>query len=327
MARPQTDLVSRKATMTAHAATAEAAAPDLVSVLAASPQFAHDGICFAAQSSGLYRSNDGGWSWRRVSGAFAPDVPLATMTVAVSPTFASDVTVFAGASGGVLRSEDGGATWQIAQLPEPAPFVTALAISPEFDGDGTLFAGTLEDGVFRSEDRGRSWHAWNFGLLDPRVICLTISSGYARDETLFAGTGSGLFRSTNGGRSWRELALPAACAPVLSLALSAGGAALFAGTEGEGCFVSWDGGAVWAPLGGAALAGAAVNAIVPGPEFPASPELLVLLDDTLLLSRDGGVTWAERPHWPGVAAVLAPQGLGPDAPLLVGSLDGLVTRL
>ena len=37
-----------------------------VVALAASPDFARDGSCFAATMAGLYRSHDAGRSWRRV---------------------------------------------------------------------------------------------------------------------------------------------------------------------------------------------------------------------------------------------------------------------
>ena len=126
--------------------------------------------------------------------------------------------MFAGVPGGILRPVDGGECWFIATLPSPPPFVAALAISPNYAHDGTLFAATLEDGVFRSADRGGYWAAWNFGLLDLNVFALAVSPDYASDETLYVGTESGIFRSTNGGRAWRAVDFPADRAPVRSRA-------------------------------------------------------------------------------------------------------------
>jgi photosystem II stability/assembly factor-like uncharacterized protein len=310
--------------MTIDAPTSVAADADTVNALAASPWFERDGVCFAARNSGLYRSDDGGRSWRPAYDWLALDAPLATTAVAVSPAFEHDHTVFAGANGGVLRSLDGGATWRAAMLPEPPPLVTALAVSPSFADDGIVFAGTLEDGVFRSADRGGSWAAWNFGLLDLQVLCLAPSPDFARDEAIFAGTASGLFRSANGGRAWREVELPSEFTTVLSIAVSPAGAVLL-GTEADGLFCSDDRGRAWRRLGEDALRGA-LNAVVAAPGFPSAPELLVLLNDTLLASRDAGVSWSS---WPaegeaaaGIAAVAAPHGLGPSAPLLLGWIDG-----
>lgn len=319
----------------AYSATAEAGAStdtdlptDIVNGLAVSPHFARDGICFAARSTGLYRSDDGGGRWRLAYDSLGLAAPLATISVVVSPAFADDRTLFAGVNGGILRSTDGGAAWQIITLPEPAPLVTTLAVSPGFADDGLVFAGTLEDGVFRSSDHGRSWAAWNFGLLDRNVLTLAVSPHVAEDETLFAGTGSGLFRSSNGGRSWRELPLPVECATVLSVAVA--GATLVVGTEGTGCFASEDGGRSWRRLGQAALEGA-VNTIVSSQYGAADLRLLVLLDDTLVRSDDGGASWSA---WPpsgeapaGIAAVAATGGLEGGSALLAGLYDGAVVRL
>jgi photosystem II stability/assembly factor-like uncharacterized protein len=206
-------------------------------------------------------------------------------------------------------------------------------ISPDYTRDGILLAGTVEDGVFSSADRGGRWVAWNFGLLDLNIICLAISPAYAEDETLFAGTDSGIFYSTNGGRAWREAAFSLDLAPVLSLALSpnyASDGILFAGTESHGLYRSDDRGQTWIHLGEDAIPGA-VNSILLSPEFPARADLLVVLSERLLVSRDGGQSWVD---WApgldprqGLACVAAPQGLEPGAPLLVGLVNGGVMRI
>jgi photosystem II stability/assembly factor-like uncharacterized protein len=309
-------------------------AQDLVYGLAASPRFAQDGICFAARSSGLYRSDDGGANWHSAYDSLGLESPMATTAVVVSPGFESDRSLFAGAQGGVLRSVDGGENWNVALFPSPPPIVSTLVVSPNFTHDGTLFAGTMEDGVFRSADRGGRWSAWNFGLLDLNILCMAVSPAFATDETLFVGTESGVFRSTNGGRAWREVDFPTELAPVLSLALSPGyarDAVLFAGTESRGLFRSHDGGHTWEQLGEDVGSSDAVNGILLSPEFPAKPDILVALSTALLISRDGGQSWS---GWKaglaleqGVACVAAPQGLDPDALLLVGLVEGGVLQV
>jgi photosystem II stability/assembly factor-like uncharacterized protein len=191
----------------------------------------------------------------------------------------------------------------------------------------------MEDGVFLSSDRGRRYQRWNFGLLDLNVLALVISPDFADDETLFVGTESGIFRSTNGGRAWREVSFPIDYAPVISLALSpnyVNDGILFAGTESSGLFCSGDRGQTWECIGENAIVDA-VNAIVVSPEFPDTPSVLVALSTTLLISRDGGQSWADWREGldlaQGVSAVVAPQGLAPDAPLLVGLIGGDVLQL
>jgi photosystem II stability/assembly factor-like uncharacterized protein len=292
-------------------------------------------LCFAARPSGLSRSDDGGATWQDAYGSLSLKAPLPTAVVALSPQFATDQTVFAGVPGGILRSTDAGQTWAVSQLPSPPPFVTSLAVSPFYAHDGVVLAGTMEDGVYRSGDRGSHWEAWNFRLLDLNVLCLAMSSAYADDETVYAGTESGIFYSTNGGRAWRELDFSPDWAPVLSLAVSPHHAAdglLFAGTESAGLFASRDRGGTWAPClpsgqAGEGLAPSAVNAILVGE----GGLVLALLPDQLLVSGDGGQSWAgwqrDMAGAEGLTAVAAPMGLGPAAPLLVGLTDGTVRRV
>jgi photosystem II stability/assembly factor-like uncharacterized protein len=311
--------------------TDEAQIEDITYALAASPTFAQDGTCFAGRTSGLYRSDDGGNTWQNAYGSMSLQAPLMTLSVALSPTFERDTTVFAGVAGGILRSYDGGKSWLVTELASPPPIVASIVVSPNYADDSTLLAGTVQDGVFRSGDRGSRWTAWNFGLLDLNVYGIAISPSFAQDETLFVATESGVYRSTNGGRAWQETTFSVDYSPVLSLALSPAYASdhtMFVGTESSGLFRTDDEGQHWEGVGGDALDGA-INAIILSPDFPARPEILVMLDDTLLISRDAGTSWSE---WPAlkkssITAVSAPQGLRPGAPLLVGLANRGVLKI
>lgn len=280
--------------------------------------------CFAACGTGLYRSLDRGATWHDCYASLFADAPLLTTALALAPAFENDRGVFTGGHGGVLRSLDGGDSWFVGLLPSPPPLVSALAISPGFSQDGTLLAATMEDGIFRSTDRGASWQACNFGLLDLHVLALALSPGFTSDQAVFAGTESGIFRSTNGGRAWRELPFPEQYAPVLSMALSPAygeDGVAFAGTEASGLFRTNDRGQSWGRIGADSITEAA-NTILVAPSFPTSHELLLLHDTVLLLSRDGGRTWAAWPHTApdtDVAAISAAE------PLLIARTTGGVS--
>jgi len=282
-------------------------------------------LYFAARASGLFSSADGGITWQPAYTSLTLDAEIPTTSVGVSPDFTEDTSVFAGVAGGLLCSSDGGQTWQVSGLASPPPTVSALVISPNFVEDGVLLAGTMEDGIFRSNDRGNSWAAWNFGLLDLNVLCLAISPDFAEDETLFAGVESGIFRSTNGGRAWREVELPFGYEPVISLALSPNytrDGTLFAGTEGNGLWISTDCGQNWTRTDEITL-DTTVNAVLLDPHYTDDPSVLVLGEDALYNSRDGGQTWRRWTVDAGdMTAVAAPEGL--HAPLLIGLMGGKV---
>jgi photosystem II stability/assembly factor-like uncharacterized protein len=304
---------------------------DFVYGLATSPDYARDGIVFAARSSGLYMSDDRVATWRPLYASLALTAPLPTAAVAVPPGVVADHHVFAGAPGAVLRSHNRGQTWEAAPLASPAPTVTALAISPDYEADGILFAGTAEDGVFRSKDRGARWGAWNFGLLDLNTLCLALSPAFGRDQTLFAGAESGIYRSTNGGRAWRDVEFSEDWAPVQCLAVSADythDGTVWAGAEACGLFVSRDHGDTWQQAA-AEVFGAAVYAIVLSPAASDSRALLVLAEEGLVLSRDGGETWRRvaTPDDAAITALAAPLGLDPGAEVLAGLMNGAVLRL
>jgi photosystem II stability/assembly factor-like uncharacterized protein len=285
---------------------------------------------YAACASGLYRSTDRGASWRPAYASLGVEHPLATLSVAVVSGQDGSPLVFGGLSGELLRSSDGGESWALAPRPSPAPVFTALVPSPDFARDGRLFAGTLGDGVVIYSNDGLSWATWNFGLLDQNVLCLAVSPVYAGDQTLYAGVQSGLFCSANGGCSWREVDLPIGYGAVLCLAISprfAEDGSLYAGCEDRGLLRSTDRGQSWRRLGEGVLSEPA-NSILLGPSFPAQPELLLLHGGSLLYSPDGGDSWADwradRLAGLEVTAVLAPQGFGADAPVLVGLSGGAI---
>jgi photosystem II stability/assembly factor-like uncharacterized protein len=111
----------------------------------------------------------------------------------------------------------------------------ALAISPNYATDKTIFAGTSGDGVFKSTDGGISWTQVITGLTNLYVNAFAISPNYATDKTIFAGTnGGGVSKSTNGSSSWSAMNAGLGNLYVWALALApTTPQTLFAGTLGS----------------------------------------------------------------------------------------------
>lgn len=293
---------------------------DLLYDLAVSPDFANNGVCFAARSSGLYQSHDAGQTWRALYETMSLGKPLLTTAVVVSPEFARDQLLLAGAKGGIVRTDNEGITWRAMLFPSPVPLITTMAASPTFADDGLVLAGTAEDGVFCSNDGGLHWEARNFGLLDLSISSIAFSRHFGDDQTVLLGTDSGIFRSSNGGRSWRTLPFPAESAPVTALAI--GEAGIFAGTQSNGLYLSGDEGGSWERLDAGLIPGM-VNAVRLG--FPNDRDITALLDTRLVTSSDGGRTWQVYAELGEPALLLAASTAARAA--LVGTVEGRVLRV
>jgi len=232
--------------------------------LAISPNFASDRTLFAGNHmgmgsgrNGIARTTDGGLSWSN------PETGLENKNVralAISPNYATDRTVFAGTLckdfptcadsyvTGVFKSTDGGNTWARALSGLPKKGIYALATSPNYASDQTLFAGMWEGGVYKSTNGGASWANASSGLGNLRVWAVALSPAFGTDQTLFAGTDGGLYRSTNGGASWAQLTNTIGTRRITSIALSSEFATdrtLYVGSNNGGVFRSTDGGATW----------------------------------------------------------------------------------
>jgi photosystem II stability/assembly factor-like uncharacterized protein len=223
----------------------------------------------AAPDGGVFKSPDGGESWRSVTPRLAGPVRGALV---VDPRAAS--TVYVGTGRGVFKSTDGGRSWRLRTAgmfdARTSPdldwrlgegFVTALSINPR--RSSTVYAGSYF-GLFKTSDGGRTWRPANRGLNVTREIrgqrrtFRRIIQALAIDpqepRTLYIGTSScciyesgGVFKSTNGGRSWHRIGLRDRSVNAIAVE-SHGRDILYAGTR-DGVYRSVDGGKSWRATG------------------------------------------------------------------------------
>lgn len=269
---------------------------------------AQGGLIYAARQSGLYRIPEPGEA-RSLFRSWLPDQEMPALALAID---AGGDLLLAGIQGGVARSTDGGANWEAIPLRAPAPLVTCLAAAPDIASGGCVLAGTFEDGIFRSTDGGATWLAVNHGLYDHSIYALALSPRFAEDGLAYAGTGSGIYVSENGGRLWWDLPMPSGDETVLSLALAESGA-LYAGAEIHGMLRSDDSGETWETL---LETEAAVNAIATVDDS----RIIVLLNDRVLRSSNGGASWNEM-----VASAVDCLSLDGES-ILMAMTDGSIRR-
>ncbi len=208
--------------------------------------------------AGLYKSVDGGASWRVITGpvsTVAPRVPvfanIALMHIAIDPQNPRTLyvctraagsygpsgggSIVAGAPGqrGVWKSSDGGETWRNLDPTGNGGTVAAnmvLILSPTQGPQtpGIVIAGVETQGLFRSTAGGEpgTWTKLSEGLPASDVRRIALADGPpvppATQRTLYAALTvasntnnlHGVYKSTDGGDTWTRVGVPASVTQV-----------------------------------------------------------------------------------------------------------------
>jgi len=158
--------------------------------LGISPGFPTDGTVYVTfQKAGVFKTTNFGYSWQEVNEGIdeqAPQSDTHYFDLAISPAYTQDGTVFLAAWEGLHRTRDGAGRWWHLDV-FSRRMIRAFCLSPNFDVDGTLFAGAYGGGVFKSTNKGDDWFAFSEGLTNTFLASLAVSPGYALDSTVFAG--------------------------------------------------------------------------------------------------------------------------------------------
>ena len=225
---------------------------------------------------------------------------------------------FAATPVGVFASDDAGSSWSPAGIGKTGPLVEAVAPSPAFGADRTLFAGG-RDGLYRSNDGGAGWRRV---LAVGPVTAVVVSPAYGQDATLLVGTESdGVLRSADAGQSWDSVNPGLLDTRVLALALSGDFAndrtAIVATLTG--LYRSRNGGKVWRQVwperGEAAVQCLAVS------HGSVGLGLAGTVQDGLLRSVDGGTTWEQVSGLDGEAVTAL--AISPGGAVAAATADGV----
>jgi hypothetical protein len=164
-----------------------------------------DTLYVGTSDEGIFKSEDGGGTWEKLSGIEHPRVTA----VAVSPT---DGTVYAGTEPSALFvSRDGGGSWRelegMGNLPSaptwsfpPRPWTSHVrAIAPSYADPDLVVVGIELGGVVRSTDGGETWQDQRPGA---QADCHSLLAHPGAPELLYEAGGGGFAQSTDFGESW-----------------------------------------------------------------------------------------------------------------------------
>ena len=263
--------------------------------VAYSPGFAKDQRAYCAVAeNGVYRSSDGGRNWAACGQENSP-APAAVQVIAAAPLRGEVTGVFFGDEDqGVWYSHDGGRTVARSAGIEDES-VNALAVSPRFASDQTVFAGAGDGAIYRSEDAGASFSRVSDPAAGAPVLSLAAMAEPAGGSLLLAGTyGAGLMRSVDQGASWEYSADGIPSQNWLCFAMSPDFGErrlMLAGGSQGGIFTSDDAGASWSEAA-AETEGVPYFQISFSPRFAADSRVFAASASGLFTSDDAGVNWS-----------------------------------
>lgn len=216
----------------------------------------HDPKVLYTAGNVLFKTTNGGDSWKRISGDLTRNDPsklgssggpitqdntsveyYCTIFAACESAVEKDV-LWAGSDDGLLHvTRDGGKKWVNVTPPELPEWsqINSIEAHPTLPG-GLYVAATrykLDDFkpyLFKTEDYGKSWTAISDGI-DRQAFTRVIRADPARKGLLYAGTESGLYISFDDGDHWSPFQCNLPVVPITDLAVKDGD--LIVATQGR----------------------------------------------------------------------------------------------
>lgn len=272
-------------------------------------------IAYAGSVQGIYRSEDGGRTWKKVAGGSGPPwMQTGWGAPGVRAGFPIDMQVdprdpnrifVNNYGGGNFLSTDGGRTWKVASKGYTGAQVRDIAVDPT--AAGRVFAAS-RSGFFLSNDSGDTWTGlnyppapsleWNAVAVDPADLRHVLAANNWNNAILHSQDGGRTWRVTNASfegdarAGWRVIAF----APSDPKTVYAGSAGFFSAGSfdpqwpGRGIYVSHDGGGSWAPSNTPLSQDAHVTALAVDPGD--SQKVYATTSNLgVLRSAEGGGSW------------------------------------
>ena len=249
--------------------------------IAASP--ADPQTVFLGDISGLFRSTDGGGSWRphvitepvravyndpsdpnvffagrsddgpqergRRRELAAPDLRPSHRQhrrIGGEPGGSSTIYAFLSGENGLYRSQDGGATWT-QQNPllgdRTGPPPALTSLAVKPGAPDTVYAFHTIDGFVISLDGGRRFDPAGDGL--PNNVVTDLFTFAEEPETVFSAAGSSVYKSTDSGRTWAVSSSGLEGIRILALTRNPSNGHLLASDFRGTLYISTDGGESW----------------------------------------------------------------------------------
>lgn len=276
-----------------------------------------------ATGGGVWKTEDGGLSWRNISDGFFQSGSVGAIAVAEKDPNVIYVGmgehpvrgVMTSHGDGMYKSLDGGKTWKHIGL-NLSRQIAAVRIHPGNPDivyvavQGAIYGPSEERGIYKSIDGGESWRKVLFvnnhtGASDlsidwhnPRILYAGMWDHQRNPWSIRSGgSGSGLYKSTDEGETWFKLTdgLPRQMGKTAIDVSRANPNRVYANIEADkgGVFRSDDGGRSWIQTNNRRITVARAWYYIEIFADPQDEETVYVLNDPILKSIDGGKTFEE----------------------------------
>ena len=309
---------------------------------------------FGGVGGGVWKTTDGGVTWRNVTDGFLNTASVGAITVAPSDPNVVYVGmgehavrgVMTSHGDGVYKSTDAGRTWVHMGLARSRA-ISRIRVHPTdpdhvyVGAQGAPYGPSEERGVYRSLDGGVNWSKIRYvgetaGVADlamdptnPRILYAAFWDHLRTPwEIRSGGEGSGIHKTTDGGDTWEKLGEdPDTGFPELkgkmSIAVSAEPDRLYALVEadpGGGLYRSDDAGATWTLVNETWTIRARAWYYIKVFADPQNPDVVWVTNAPLMKSIDGGKTFVRVavPHGDNHDVWIHPD----DSDIMINANDG-----
>ncbi|MEO0539326.1 MAG: hypothetical protein AAFZ80_00510 [Cyanobacteria bacterium P01_A01_bin.105] len=196
---------------------------DVVIAAELSPTYAQDQTGLIIVRNNLFKTEDGGTTWRRLVNGIDSLYPFTGLT---QDTVAGQTLLASTSGGGAYRSTDSGESWQPANQGLPTADLAWVKLLP--GQTAVALTAPAEGGLYRTPD-GQDWTA----VLDSADPLTAIA--FAPNGDIWLGDATGqLYQSTDNGETWTAV-MQVAADGVSAIALLPDGS-LYVGTAFNGIF-------------------------------------------------------------------------------------------
>lgn len=264
---------------------------DPVNMLAVSPTYSEDNIVYIANSKHLFKSADGGQSWKELVNGLDHIYPISSIGITPSET-GSQIIFISTLGNGVYRSTDAGASWKNASI--GLKNLAIYEISVRYNN--IVLANDAKGQLYFTNDSGESWRT---ATMPQDAVITAVSPPIQFPETkILAGDSLGrILVSTDNGSHWETIGQLPTKAEITVIAIDPSDGSrttFFVGTQNKGLYKSLNNGKSFQSLGNG-LAAHHIMSLAFSPDFAQDRTMIATSwHEAIFISSDGGDTWIKH---------------------------------